>query len=115
MSTFDFTAYRAALLALDAERWVAFYAPGAEWREYRHTDPPRAPHVMRGTEQIGEFLRGIAGSDLRLSLDNEVVDSRRAAYTLTVVRPDGSRIVENVILTHEDGLIAHQIDVEAWD
>ena len=34
------------------------------------------------------------------------------AYTLTVLRPDGSRIVENVILTHEDGLIAI---VEAWD
>jgi ketosteroid isomerase-like protein len=113
--TFDFTGYRDAVAALDVERWLAFYAPDAEWREYRQANPPRAPHLMRGAEEIGAFLCQIAASELRLTIDNELVDARRAAYTLTVTLADGSRIIENVILAHRDGLITDQIDVEAWD
>jgi len=115
MSTFDFAAYRDAVLQLDAERWLEFYAPDAEWWEYRHANPPRAPNVMRGSDEIGQFLRGISGSGIRLALDNEVVAEPRVAYTLTVSLPDGRRIIENVILSHRDARIIHQIDVEAWD
>ena len=101
--------------ARDAERWAAYYAPDAEWREYRHADPPRAPHVMRGRDEIGSFVRGVAAAKIELRLDNEVVDDRRAAFTLTVTRADGGRIIENVIIEHRDGLVTRQTDVEAWD
>ncbi len=111
----DFDAYRDAVLARDAERGLAFYAPDAEWIEYRHQDPPCTPNIMRGRAAIGAFLRRIATTPIRLSIDNEVIDDHRAAYTLTVIRPDGGRITENVILSHGDGYITHQLDVEAWD
>ena len=115
MAAFDFPAFREALLARDVERWLSFYSPHAEWLEYRHADPPRSPNVMRGREQIGTFLRGVARSPITMAIENEVVDETGAAFTLTVSFDDGRRIIENVIVEHRGGLIVRQIDVEAWD
>lgn len=112
---FDFAGYRDAAVALDAERWLSYYAPDAEWTEYRHAGPPRSPHVMRGDRAIGEFLRAVAAEPLRLAFDNEVVGEQRAAYTLVVTRPDGLQIIENVIVEFRGDQIVKQIDVEAWD
>jgi ketosteroid isomerase-like protein len=115
MSGFDFAAFRAAFEARDAARWLAFYAPDAEWLEYRASNPPRAPNVMRGRDEIGAFLRGVAASPVEITIENEVIDGRRAAFTIIVEREDGRRIVENIIIDHRDGLVVRQIDVEAWD
>ena len=48
MAAFDFAGYRRAVERLDVEQWASFYADDAEWIEYRESDPPRAPNVMRG-------------------------------------------------------------------
>ena len=115
MSAFDLDGFRAVVEARDVERWTAFYDADAEWIEYRHADPPRAPNVMRGHDVIRRFVEGVAAAPLRIDTGNPVLDERRAAFTLTVTREDGRRIVENVILEHRDGLVTRQIDVEAWD
>ena len=115
MAAFNFAAFREAAEARDVERWLPFYAPDAEWLEYRHADPPRAPNVMRGNDEIGRFLRAVAASPMTITIDNEVVDNRRAGYTLTAVFEDGRRVIENVIIEHRDGQVVRQIDVEAWD
>jgi len=115
MAGFDFPAFRSALEARDVARWLPFYADDAEWREYRHTNPPRSPNVMRGHAAIGRFLEGIAGSELELAISNEVLGNGRTAFTITVTRAGGRRIIENVILDHRDGRIVRQLEVEAWD
>ena len=48
-------------------------------------------------------------------MSNEVLGDARAAFTLTVTRPGGARIVANVIVDHAGGLIRRQVDVEARD
>jgi ketosteroid isomerase-like protein len=115
MAAFDFAAFRAALEARDVERWLPFYADDAEWLEYRHGNPPRSPHVMRGREEIGRFLDDVAGSQIELEISNEVLGDERAAFTITFTRTGGRRIVENVIVDHRDGRIVRQLEVEAWD
>jgi ketosteroid isomerase-like protein len=115
LSTFDFAAFRNAVETRDADRWAGFYDDDAEWLEYRHSNPPRAPNVMRGRKVIDTFIRGVSSSPLGLTIEHEVLDDRRAGFTLVVTREDGRRIVENVILEHRDGRIVRQIDVEAWD
>ena len=115
MPEFDFAAFRAALEARDPARWLPFYADDAEWLEYRHDKPPRAPNVMRGKAAIGRFLEEIATSQIELAISNELLGEARAAFTITVVRADGRRIVENVILDHRDGRIVRQHEVESWD
>ena len=115
MAGFDFTAFRAALETRDVARWLPFYADDAEWLEYRHANPPRSPHVMRGREEIGRFLEEVAASRIELSISNEVLGDARAAFTITVERADGRLIIENVIVDHRDGRIVRQLEVEAWD
>jgi len=57
-AAFDYDAYRAAFEAKDVARWLAFYAEDAEWVEYRHSDPPRAPNVMRGSGETAPSSNG---------------------------------------------------------
>jgi ketosteroid isomerase-like protein len=115
VSRFDFDAFRDALEGRDVQRWLPFYADDAEWLEYRHTNPPRSPNVMRGHAAIGRFLADVAASELELEISNEVLGDDRAAFTITVTRAGGRRIIENVIVDHRDGRIVRQLEVEAWD
>lgn len=115
MAEFDFAGFRDAFVARDVERWQSYYAPEIEWIEYRHSNPPASPNVMRGREAVEPFLRGVAASPISMEIDNEVVDEHGAAFTLTVTFDDGRRIVENIIIAHRAGKVVRQIDVEAWD
>jgi hypothetical protein len=114
-AAFDFDSFRTALEARGVARWLPFYAQDAEWLEYSHSHPPRSPNVVRGRTAIGRYLEEIAASQIRLAISNEVLGESRAAFTITVIRADGRRIVENVIVDHRDGRIVRQHEVEAWD
>jgi hypothetical protein len=92
----------------DLDRWVPFYANDAEWTEYRHLSPPRAPNRMIGKQQIVEFLARVCRTVFGITAD-------RVAFSVDCVFPDGKRIFEHVIAHIEDGKIARQVDVEAWD
>jgi hypothetical protein len=113
--SFDLAGFRSAAVSLDAERWLTYFAEDAVWTEYRHFDPPRRPHVMRGLTEIGPFLREVCADDLTIAFDNGLADGQRAAYTLTVTLPGGRRIIENAILDHRDGKVTNLVEVEAWD
>jgi predicted enzyme related to lactoylglutathione lyase/ketosteroid isomerase-like protein len=109
---FEFSAFQAAFQAMDVDRLLTFYAPDAVWVEHRD---PNAPNVMRGREAIETFLRSLAGGPMEIAVANEVLGEDRVAFTVTVTLGDGRRVLENVIADLRDGLIVHQVDVEAWD
>jgi SnoaL-like domain len=114
--SFDFAAFRSAFASQDADAWISFYAPDAEWIEYRHTHPPRAPHRMVGHSEIKDFLSRIKRSKVALSVSDEVIGPTRAAFCVTCTLPDGvRRIIEHVIIHYSGGKIIRQVDVEAWD
>jgi hypothetical protein len=54
-------------------------------------------------------------SDIEISLSDEVLKRERAAFSVDVILPDGKRVLEHTIVHIEDGKIARQVDVEAWD
>ena len=86
-----------------------------EWIEYRHANPPRAPHVMQGRREIADFLARVKASDVVLHIEDEVVGSGRSAFRVWCELRDGRRIIEQVIIYHANGKITRQVDVEAWD
>jgi ketosteroid isomerase-like protein len=112
---FDFAGYRAAFEAKDVPRWLEYYADDADWIEYRHTDPPRAPNVMSGRAQIGSFMQRVAELALTLELTDEVIGAERIAFACTVTFDNGDRIIEHVIAHLRGGVIVRHVDVEAWD
>lgn len=113
---FDFEGFKNAFTSKDVDAWLSFYARDAEWIEYRHTHPPRAPNRMSGRSQICAFLSRIKSSNVTLSISDEVIGPCRAAFCVTCVLADGvSRIIEHVIIHFVAGKITRQVDVEAWD
>ncbi len=113
--TFDFAAFKRAFENQDVETWLDFYADDAEWVEYRHNAPPRAPNRMIGKAQIGDFLRRVKASNIGLSISDEVIADGRAAFRVTAALANDKRVIENVIVHIERGKITRQTDVEAWD
>ena len=114
-SAFDFLAFKRAFEAQDVEAWLAFFAPDAEWWEYRPDAPPRSPIKMVGQEAIRAKMAYVAGMELEQAISDEVLGEERIAFAFLVTMPDGRNLIEHVILHLADGKIARQVDVEAWD
>jgi hypothetical protein len=114
-SEFDFAAFKDAFERKDFDPWLPFCADDAEWIEYRHISPPRAPNRMIGKQQIADFLRWVCSADFGISIDDEVIAANRVAFSVDCTFPDGKRIFEQVIAQINDGKIIRQVDVEAWD
>jgi ketosteroid isomerase-like protein len=114
-SDFDFAAFKRAFEDKDFESWVSFYADDAEWIEYRHFSPPHSPNRMVGKQQIAESLERICGANLVITIAREVIGTDRVAFSVDCTLPDGKRIFEHVIADIENGKVARQVDVEAWD
>lgn len=114
--SFDFDAFKQAFESQDVDRWITFYAPDAEWIEYRHDCPPRAPHRMVGRSDIEFFLGQVKKSNVSLAITDEILGPARAAFCVTCTLSDGERrIIEHVIIHYSNGRITRQVDVEAWD
>ena len=115
-SAFDFPAFKQAFTSQDVDAWISFYASDAEWIEYRHTHPPRAPNRMVGRSDIEAFLERVKSSNVSLTISDEVIGPTRAAFCVTCMLADGvRRIIEHVIIHYESKMITRQVDVEAWD
>jgi ketosteroid isomerase-like protein len=114
-AAFDFPAFKRAFEAQDVEAWLAFFAPDAEWWEYRPDAPPRSPIKMVGREAIRAKLASVAGLGIEQAISDEVIGEERIAFAFWVAEPDGGHLIEHVILHLADGKIARQVDVEAWD
>jgi ketosteroid isomerase-like protein len=114
--SFDFEAFKRAFQSQDVDTWVTFYAPDAEWIEYRHTNPPRAPNRMVGQSDIRAFLGRVKASNVSITITDEILGPTRAAFCVTCTLADGvRRIIEHVIIHYSNGRITRQVDVEAWD
>jgi ketosteroid isomerase-like protein len=114
-AAFAFPAFTGAFEAQDGEAWLAFFAPEAEWWEYRPDAPPRSPNRMVGREAIRAKLTYGAGLGREQAIADEVLGEERIASAFLVTMPDGRHLIEHVLLHLPDGRIARQVDVEAWD
>jgi hypothetical protein len=114
-ASFDFAAFKLAFESKDVDAWLKFYADDAEWLEYRHNAPPRAPNRMIGKSQIGVFLQRVKKINIQLSISDEVLGEQRAAFCVRCKLQDGKEIIENVIIHIKGEKITRQTDVEAWD
>ena len=114
-SGLDFEALRRAAEYKDAEALANLYAEGAEVLIVNRETPPSSPHVLRGREQIAEFLRDVCGRDIKSRIEAEVIGEERVAFNEACEYPDGTRVLSATTLEVQGGKIARQVSVEAWD
>ena len=114
-SKIDFEALRRAGEQRDLDAMLDLYADDAEVRIVNRHTPPSSPHVLRGKEEIAEYLRDIFGRDMTHSIENEVVGEDRVAFNVACEYPDGTRVLAAQNLDVREGKIIRQVDVVAWD
>ena len=111
----DFETLRRAIEGRDAGKLVGFYADDAEVRTVNKNATPSAPRVLRGKEQISEYLRGVCAREMTHRVEGEVRGENRAAFREACEYPDGVRVLGAQTLELRDGRIVRQVNVEAWD
>ncbi len=111
----DFEALRRASEQRDAEALIDLYAEDAEVRIVNRNTPPSSPFVLRGKEEIAEYLRDVFGREMTHSIENEVVGEDRLAFNVACQYSDGTRVLASENMQPRDGKVVQQVEVVAWD
>lgn len=110
-----FEALRRAIEERDAETLIGSYADEAEVHTINRNTTPSSPQVLRGREQIAEYLRDVCEREMTHRVENEVVGENRIAFNEACEYPDGTRVLGAESLELREGKIVRQVNVEAWD
>ena len=111
----DFEVLRRAGEQRDPDAMLELYADDAEVRIIDRHTPPSSPRVLRGKEEIAEYLRDVFGRDMTHTIENEVVGEDRVAFNVACEYPDGTRVLAAQNLEVRDGKIVREVEVVAWD
>ena len=111
----DFEALRQAIENLDAQLLVSLYADDAEMQTVNRYTTPSSPKVLKGKEQIAEYLRDVCGRAMTHRIENEVISEDRVSFNEACEYPDGTKVLCAATLEVQDGKIYRQVNVEAWD
>lgn len=111
----DFEALRRAEEQHDLDAMLDLYADDAEIRIINRNTPPSSPYVLRGKEEIAEYLKDVFSRDMKHRVENEVVGENRLAFNVDCEYPDGIRVLAAETAEVRDGKIVRQTEVVAWD
>lgn len=114
-TTFDFAALKRGLEERDADAQVALYDDGAEVRLVDRINTPRSPRVLRGRDEIREWIEDLCARDMTHEVQTPVLADEAIAFTEACRYPDGTNVLCATVLELGDGRIVRQVAVQAWD
>jgi len=114
-TTIDFAALKRALQERDADAQLALYADDAEVRLVDRINTPRSPRVLRGRDEIREWIEDICARDMTHEVQTPVLGDRSVAFTEACRYPDGTNVLCATVLELDGGRIVRQVAVQAWD
>jgi hypothetical protein len=113
--TFDLDTLKQAIEERDASAQLAMYADDAEVTLVDRVAQPSAPRVLRGRGEIQAWIEDVCGRDMTHRVQLTVQDEGGAAFTEACRYPDGTGVVCATVLEVDNGLVARQIGVQAWE
>jgi hypothetical protein len=113
--TFDLSTFKQAIEERDASTQIAMYAEDAEVTLVDRVAQPSTPRVLHGREEIQTWIEDVCARDMTHRIQGTVQDERGAAFTEACRYPDGTGVMCATVLEIDDGLVARQIGVQAWD
>jgi len=99
----------------DAETLAGFYADDAVMRIIDQNNPPSNPREIAGKAAIAAHYEDICGRAMTHRVEAGVADSTHLAFTQSCAYPGGGRVFFSAMLELDDGKIARQTVVQAWD
>jgi len=104
-----------AIEGRDGRMLASFYADDAALRVIDHNNPPSKPREIRGAAQIDTFWDDICSRAMTHKVEATIADGNRLAFSQACAYPDGAKVYCLSVLELEDGRIARQTVVQAWD
>jgi ketosteroid isomerase-like protein len=114
-SGIDADALRRAFSHRDTEALLALYADDATVEVVDHLNPPSAPRVIRGREQLRAHLDDVFARDMTHTVDIAATAPDALGYVLRCTYADGTKVVCAATAELRDGRIAREVGVQAWD
>ncbi|HWF49381.1 MAG TPA: nuclear transport factor 2 family protein [Solirubrobacteraceae bacterium] len=114
-TVFDLDRFARAAEERDASTQLSMYGPEATVTIADRITQPGSPRVLTGTEEIKGWIEDVAARDMTHSVTHRVSGDSSAAFTLACRYPNGTNILCATVIEVEDGAIAKQIVVQAWD
>jgi hypothetical protein len=112
---FDLERLARATQERDAATQLSMYAPDATVTIADRITQPGSPRVLQGREEIRTWIEDVTARDMTHLVQQTVQDDRGAAFTVDCRYPDGTRVLCATVLELQDGSIARQTVVQAWD
>ena len=114
-TTFDLNTFTRAIEERDASTQLAMYADDAQVTLADRITQPGSPRVLHGTGEIQTWIEDVCARDMTHAVGHTVRDDHGLAFTEACRYPDGTNVLCATVLEINDGLIARQIGVQAWD
>ncbi len=111
----DGAAIKKAIETRDGKALASFYGPDAVMRIIDRNNPPSRPREVRGQSAIASFWDDICGRAMTHKVDVTIAEGDRLAFTEDCAYPDGTKVFCAALVDLEDGKIARQTVVQAWD
>ncbi len=108
-------AIKQAIETRDGRKLASFYADHAVTRVIDRNNPPSRPREIRGKAAITAFWEDICGRAITHRVETSIAEGGKLAFTQACTYPDGARVFCMSVVGLEDGLIADQTIVQAWD
>src|ERR1700730_15123776 len=108
-------AIRQAIEGRDGRMLAGFYTDDAVVRVIDRNNPPSKPRVIKGKAAINMFCDDVCSRAMTHKVEMAIADGNRLAFTHAFSYPDGAKVFCLSVLELQDGMIAHQTAVQAWD
>jgi hypothetical protein len=112
---FDLEALRRGQEEHDLGALSNVYADDAEVSIVDASNPPSRPRSLRGKEEITAFWKDVLGRGMTHKVERLFAMEDRGACRMACEYPDGLRVLCTSICDLEDGKIAREVIVQAWD
>lgn len=91
------------------------YADDAEVSIVDANNPPSRPRSLRGKEEITTFWKDILGRGMTHKVERLFATDDHGACRVACEYQDGVRVLCTSVCDLEDGKIAREVIVQAWD
>ncbi len=108
-------ALQQAIEGRDGRMLASFYTDDATVRIIDRNNPPSAPRTIRGRSSIDTFWDDICSRAMTHRVETTLADGNRIAFSQACTYPDGAKVSCLSVVELEDGRIARQTVVQAWD
>jgi hypothetical protein len=115
ITTFDLARFTRAAEERDAVTQLSMYGPDASVTIVDRINQPGSPRVLRGHDDIKDWLEDVCGRDMNHKVAHRVRGEDGAAFTLACRYPDGTQVLCATVIELDGGQISDQTTVQVWD